>query len=204
MDKQSYWEKIYQTKKPDAVSWYCPHLEKSRELIRRSAISLSAAIIDVGGGASTLVDDLLKEGFHDITVLDISAAAIETTKKRLGKQANQVTWVTADITETDLPKNRYDVWHDRAVFHFLTEPQQRTAYIRQVLLAVKPGGHVIIATFGPEGPLKCSGLNVMRYDADALHDAFGAGFQLEDSATLLHATPFGTTQQFVYCLFKMG
>lgn len=154
MDKQSYWEKIYQTKTPDAVSWYCPHLEKSRELIRRSAISVSAAIIDVDGGASTLVDDLLTEGFHDVTVLDISASAIETAKKRLGKQASQVTWPTADITETDLPKNRYGVWHDRAVCHFLTESQQRTAYIRQVLLAVKPGGHVIVTTFGSDGPLE--------------------------------------------------
>ena len=203
MDKQTHWEKVYQTKAADAVSWYRPHLEKSLAFIRRAASDLSAAIIDVGGGESTLVDDLLADGYRDVTVLDISPTAIETAKRRLGGKAKDVAWLTADITETDLPRQRYDVWHDRAVFHFLTEPQQRAAYVRQVLLALKPGGHVIVATFGPEGPKKCSGLDVMRYDADALHDEFGAGFQLVESATELHATPFGTTQQFVYCLCKM-
>ena len=204
MDRHMHWEQVYQTKAADAVSWYRPHLERSLALIRRAASDLSAAIIDIGGGASTLVDDLLAEGFHDVTVLDISAAAIKTARQRLGEQANQVTWLTADITETNLPRHRYDVWHDRAVFHFLTEPQQRATYVQQVARSVKPGGYVIVATFGPEGPLKCSGLDVMRYDADALHDEFGAGFQLVESATELHATPFGTTQQFVYCLCKMG
>ena len=203
MDKQTHWEKVYQTKAADAVSWYRPHLEKSLAFIRRAASDLSAAIIDVGGGESTLVDDLLADGYRDVTVLDISPTAIETAKKRLEGKAKDVAWLAADITKTDLPRQRYDVWHDRAVFHFLTEPQQRAAYVRQVLLALKPGGHVIVATFGPEGPKKCSGLDVMRYDADALHDEFGAGFQLMESATELHATPFGTTQQFVYCLCKM-
>ena len=204
MDKQTHWEKVYQTKAADAVSWYRPHLEKSLAFIRRAASDLSAAIIDVGGGESTLVDDLLADGYRDVTVLDISPTAIETAKKRLEGKAKDVAWLAADITKTDLPRQRYDVWHDRAVFHFLTEPQQRAAYVRQVLLALKPGGHVIVATFGPEGPQKCSGLDVMRYDADALHDEFGAGFQLVESATELHATPFGTTQQFVYCLCKMA
>ena len=204
MDKQTHWEKVYQTKAADAVSWYRPHLEKSLAFIRRAASDLSAAIIDVGGGESTLVDDLLADGYRDVTVLDISPTAIETAKRRLGGKAKDVAWLTADITETDLPRQRYDVWHDRAVFHFLTEPQQRAAYVRQVLLAVKPGGYVIVAAFGLEGPLKCSGLDVMRYDANALHDEFGAGFQLVESATELHATPFGTTQQFVYCLCKMA
>jgi 2-polyprenyl-3-methyl-5-hydroxy-6-metoxy-1,4-benzoquinol methylase len=203
MSNQNHWEHIYQTKAVDAVSWYRPHLEKSLALIRLSAPNLSAAIIDVGGGESTLVDDLLADGYHDITVLDISSKAIETARKRLGRNAGRVIWLTANINEVDLPEHRYDVWHDRAVFHFLTEPWQRTAYVRQVARSVKPGGHVIVATFGPKGPQKCSGLDVMRYDADALHDEFGAGFQLVESVTELHETPFGTTQQFVYCLCKM-
>lgn len=203
MDSQAHWEKVYQTKAADAVSWYRPHLEKSLALIRHAAGDLSAAIVDVGGGESTLVDDLLAVGYHDVTVLDISARAIEVAKNRLGGNAERVTWLAADITEVDLPEHRYDVWHDRAVFHFLTEPQQRAAYVRQVARAVKPGGHVIVATFGPEGPQKCSGLDVVRYDADALHDEFGTRFRLEESMTELHATPFGTTQQFVYCLCKL-
>jgi len=204
MDKQTHWEQVYRSKTPDAVSWYRPHLEKSLVLIRRSASDLSAAIIDVGGGESTLVDDLLADGYRDVTVLDISPTAIETAGKRLGSNADHVIWLAADITEVDLPEHRYDVWHDRAVFHFLTEPGQRAAYVRQVARSVKPGGHVIVATFGPEGPQKCSGLDVVRYDADALHDEFGVDFQLVESMTELHETPFGTTQQFVYCLCKMA
>ena len=203
MGQQTHWEHVYQTKAADAVSWYRPHLEKSLALIRYAASDLSAAIIDVGGGESTLVDDLLADGYRAVTVLDISPTAIEGAKKRLGRNADHVTWLAADITEVDLPEHRYDVWHDRAVFHFLTEPEQRAAYVRQVARSVKPGGHDIVAAFGPEGPLKCSGLDVMHYDADALHDQFGVDFQLVESMTELHETPFGTTQQFVYCLCKM-
>lgn len=203
MDARQHWNHVYQTKSPDAVSWYRPHLEKSLALIRRAAGDLSAAIVDVGGGESTLVDDLLAAGYRDVTVLDISPTAIEVAKKRLGNNADRVTWLAADITEADLPEHRYDVWHDRAVFHFLTEPRQRAAYVRQVARAVKPGGHVIVAAFGPEGPQQCSGLDVVRYDADALHDEFGNHFRLVDSTTELHETPFGTTQQFVYCLCRM-
>ncbi len=203
MSRQTHWDHVYQTKPADAVSWYRPHLDKSLELIRHVASDLSAAIIDVGGGESTLVDDLLAAGYRDVTVLDISATAIEVAKQRLGSNAERVTWLAADITEAELPEHRYAVWHDRAVFHFLTDAQQRAAYVRQVARAVKPGGHVIVATFGPEGPQKCSGLDVMRYDADALHDEFGTAFQLVESTTELHATPFGTTQQFVYCLCKL-
>ena len=199
---QAHWQKIYQTKAPDAVSWYRPHLEKSIEFIKRSAPNLSSSIIDVGGGESVLVDDLLASGYHDISVLDISATAIEFTKKRLGNKAREVTWLIADITEAKLPEHRYDVWHDRAVFHFLTELPQRTAYVRQVAHAIKSGGLVIVATFGPEGPLKCSGLDVVRYNADTLHGEFGTSFQLLESATELHKTPSGTTQQFLYCYFK--
>lgn len=202
-DTKTHWDTVYRTKAPDAVSWYRPHLERSLALIKRATPDLSASIIDIGGGESTLVDDLLTGGYRAITVLDISPAAIEVAKKRLGGLAQHVTWLAADITETNLPKEQYDVWHDRAVFHFLTRPEQRDAYVRQVRHSMKPGGHVIVATFGPEGPTKCSGLDVVRYDADALHGEFGPRFRLVEHATELHQTPFGTTQQFLYCFCKV-
>ena len=199
MDTKAHWEGIYKTKAPTEVSWFRPHLETSQALIERVADDLSAAIIDVGGGESTLVDDLIARGYRNVTVMDLSSTAIEYTKKRLGAAAQQVTWLVADITQVDLPAHSFDVWHDRAVFHFLTEPSQRLAYVRQVASAVKPGGHVIIGTFGPEGPTKCSGLDVVRYDASSLHAEFGARFRLVESSKELHRTPFGTTQQFLYC-----
>jgi SAM-dependent methyltransferase len=203
MTIENHWDTVYRTKAPDAVSWYRPHLERSLELIQAVVPDLSASIIDVGGGESTLVDDLLAKGYRDISVLDISATAIEVAKKRLGDLARHVTWLTADITRVELPKRRFDLWHDRAVFHFLTAAEDRAAYVRQVAQAMKPGGFVIVATFGPEGPQKCSGLDVVRYDADSLHDEFGAKFRLVDSRTEVHQTPFGTTQQFLYCMCKV-
>lgn len=149
MEAQAHWEKIYTEKAPTAVSWYRPHLETSLELIERVATDRSNAIIDVGGGESTLVDDLLARGYEDITVLDISRTAIDANRKRLGDAADRVQWLLADITQSDLPGARYDVWHDRAVFHFLTAPDDRVAYVRQVARAVKNGGYVIVSTFGP-------------------------------------------------------
>lgn len=178
-------------------------LETSLALIEGSARDRSASIIDVGGGESTLVDDLLARGFQNITVLDVSQVAIETTKKRLGRDANRVHWLVADATQVELEPKAYDVWHDRAVFHFLTDAQQRMAYIRQVVRSVISGGHVIVSTFGPEGPTKCSGLDVVRYDADSLHREFGARFRLVESSKELHETPFGTTQQFLYCYCRV-
>lgn len=203
MSAQNHWDTVYRTKAPDAVSWYRPHLERSLELLGRAAPDPAAAIIDVGGGESTLVDDLLARGYRNLAVLDISSAAIELARKRVGELARYVDWRVADITRASLPKQHYDVWHDRAVFHFLTAPVQRAAYVRQVAHAMKPGGHVIVATFGPEGPQKCSGLDVARYDAESLHGEFGAHFSLVESATELHQTPFGTTQQFLYCFCKI-
>jgi 2-polyprenyl-3-methyl-5-hydroxy-6-metoxy-1,4-benzoquinol methylase len=199
MDVRTHWEKIYTTKAPDQVSWYRPHLETSLALIQRTAVGPLASIVDVGGGESTLVDDLLTAGFRDITILDVSQAAIEATKKRLGQRAEPVHWLVADVTEVQLGPRVYDIWHDRAVFHFLTASEQRAAYVRQVACSVKLGGHVIVSTFGPEGPTKCSGLDVVRYDADSLHNEFGAQFRLVDSIKEVHQTPFGTTQQFLYC-----
>jgi len=203
VDAKTYWEKIYTTKAPEAVSWYRLHLETSLALIGRAAAGYSASIIDVGGGESTLVDDLLARGYENITVLDVSQTAIGVTKKRLGLAAEPIRWLLADITEAQLEPGAYDVWHDRAVFHFLTSREHRAAYVRQVGHAVKPGGHVIISTFGPEGPTKCSGLDVIRYNADSLHDQFGVRFRLVDSSKELHRTPFGTTQQFLFCYCKV-
>jgi ubiquinone/menaquinone biosynthesis C-methylase UbiE len=204
VDAKAHWEKVYTTKAPDTVSWYRTHLETSLALIERAVPARSASIIDVGGGESTLVDDLLLRGYTNITVLDISQAAIDVTRNRLGSAAEQVRWLVADITEVELELRTYDLWHDRAVFHFLTSPEHRTAYIRQVARSVKPGGHVIVSAFGPEGPTKCSGLEVMRYDAESLHREFGARFRLVESSTELHRTPFETTQQFLYCYCRVN
>jgi 2-polyprenyl-3-methyl-5-hydroxy-6-metoxy-1,4-benzoquinol methylase len=195
MDAKTHWENIYTTKAPESVSWYSPHLEISLALVGRATGSLSASIVDIGGGESTLVDDLLVRGYKSLTVLDISQTAIDVTKKRLGSAAEQVRWLVGDIVEVELDSRVYDVWHDRAVFHFLRKPEQRIAYVRQVTRAVKPGGHVIVSTFGPEGPTRCSGLEVMRYDAESLHSEFGGRFRFVESSKELHQTPFGTTQQ---------
>jgi 2-polyprenyl-3-methyl-5-hydroxy-6-metoxy-1,4-benzoquinol methylase len=204
MNKQSanHWDSVYSTKAPDAVSWYLPHLETSLQLIKRVA-PYDPAIIDVGGGESTLVDDLLATGYRDLTVLDISAEAINISKKRFGVLSLYINWRVDDITKAELPRNYYDVWHDRAVFHFLTNDEDRRAYVERVAYSVKAGGHVIVATFGPQGPAKCSGLDVVRYDADALHAEFGKGFRLLKSRTEIHRTPWGTEQQFLYCLCRI-
>lgn len=199
MDVRAHWERIYTQKAPDEVSWYCPHLETSFALIVQAAAGHSASIIDVGGGESTLVDDLLARGYTNISVLDVSQTAIATTRKRLGDVSERVHWLASDITQVELAPSAYDVWHDRAVFHFLTTERERAAYVRQVSRAVKPGGHIILSAFGPEGPTKCSGLEIVRYDAESLHREFGSRFRLAGSFTELHRTPFGTTQQFLYC-----
>jgi SAM-dependent methyltransferase len=202
MSTQAHWEKIYNEKAPNEVSWYRPHLETSLSLIERAS-SKSSAIIDVGGGESTLVDDLLSHGYENVTVLDISQIAVETNKKRLGTASERVRWIVGDITKAELPRSTYDVWHDRAVFHFLTASADRRAYVRQAVHALKPGGYVIVSTFGPDGPPKCSGLEVIRYNADSLHREFGVHFRLLESTKELHQTPFGTIQQFLYCACRI-
>lgn len=199
MNKKEHWENVYTTKPHDQVSWYRDHLDNSLKMILNTAVEKYAAIIDIGGGASTLVDDLLDHGFADVSVLDISSTAIETSKKRLGRRSSDVEWLVADITEVDLPAAHFDVWHDRAVFHFLTDPDDRRRYVELVNRSVKPGGHIIIASFGPNGPLKCSGLDVVRYSPESMHDEFGDEFQLVSSVDETHDTPFGTTQEFIYC-----
>jgi SAM-dependent methyltransferase len=199
MNTQLHWEKVYGSKAADEFIWFRPHLQTSMSFIGRSAQDRSARIIDVGGGESTLVDDLLGRGYKNVTLLDISETAIAVTKVRLGERADCVEWLVGNVTTIGLPVDTYDVWHDRAVFHFLTSAAERAAYVGRVKRSVRSGGHVIIGTFGPEGPAKCSGLNVKGYDAGSLHGEFGRRFRLIDSTNELHQTPFGTTQQFVYC-----
>lgn len=203
VESKTHWDHVYQTKAADEVSWYSPHLQTSLRLIEDAAPSRDSAIIDVGAGEATLVDDLVARGYGDVTVLDISQAALEAAKERLGASASRVHWIAGDITAIELESCRYDLWHDRAVFHFLTSAEDRAAYVREVVRAVKPTGHVIIATFGREGPEKCSGLDVVRYDAQSLHEEFGPRFCLLGSVTEQHETPWGTPQQFTYCILRM-
>ncbi len=199
-DRQSHWEQVYQSKKADTLSWYRPHLETSLALIEKAlGADRQAAIIDIGAGESTLVDDLLERAYLDISLFDISSTALDVTRRRLGELSSRLHWRVGDITDTDLPAQRYDLWHDRAVFHFLTRPDQRAAYLRQLRQALKPGGHVVLATFASDGPERCSGLEVVRYDAAALHAQLGAGFRLLESQRQLHQTPAGAIQPFVYC-----
>ncbi len=199
MDRKAHWENVYTSKPGTEVSWYREHLDNSLKMILQTEVERDAAIIDVGGGSSTLVDDLLGNGFIDVTVLDISDAALEASRARLGERSAQVSWIEADITTVNLPPNRFDVWHDRAVFHFLTNAEDRRKYVEQVERSVKPGGHIIVASFGLEGPQKCSGLDVVRYSPDLMHNEFGSHFRLVSSLNETHETPFGTTQAFVYC-----
>lgn len=202
MQAKAHWERVYATKDATEVSWFQPHAERSLQLIRDAGTPLTARIIDVGGGASTLVDDLLDAGYRDVTVLDLSANALAVARARLGPRAAGVRWLEANVLEADLPAQGYDVWHDRAVFHFLTAPEDRRAYVAQVLHAVRPGGLVIVATFAEDGPTQCSGLDVMRYDADGLHAEFGKPFTLLAHASEAHQTPAGRIQQFIYCLCR--
>lgn len=202
MEPKDHWEKIYRTKAATEVSWFQEHPQLSLRLIREANPPVSASIIDVGGGTSALVDDLLANGYEKVTVLDFSETALNTAKARLGAGAGRVRWMEANVLEADLPKNAFDVWHDRAVFHFLTTAAERQAYVRQVLHAVKPGGIVIVATFAEDGPTKCSGLPAMRYSAEELHSEFGQPFQLLGHEKESHHTPGGIEQKFVYCLCK--
>lgn len=198
-NRKEHWENVYQTKQADAVSWFQEHATRSLELIRSIGTPLDASIIDVGGGASTLVDDLLSNGFKNVSVLDLSASALAVAHKRLGATGDRVAWISGDICGVNLPEQTYDIWHDRAVFHFLTGPAERAAYVQQVMKSVKPGGHVIVATFAPDGPEQCSGLPVARYAPDQLHGEFGPSFELLEHMSEEHKTPWGSVQHFVYC-----
>jgi SAM-dependent methyltransferase len=199
-----HWDSIYARKRADELSWYRPHLERSFAFLEKHAVAKSATIIDVGAGTSTFVDDLLERGYGHLTVLDISAAALEAAQQRLGERGRCVKWITGDITRVELPLAAFDFWHDRAVFHFLREAEDRRRYVAAVARAMRPGGHVVVATFGPGGPTHCSGLDVMRYSAEELHSQFGLAFEKVESLTEAHRTPWGSEQEFVYCFCRLS
>lgn len=204
MDSQEHWQRVFQTRSPQQTSWHQPHLHTSLDWITSAAPNRSASIIDIGSGESTLPDDLLALGYRNITVLDIAAAALSKSQTRLGPASTQIQWLVGDITQIALPDRGYDLWHDRAFFHFLIDPAHRRAYARQLTVTLKPGGHAIIAAFGPNGPEKCSGLPTARYDAHTLEHELGAEFRLTKSSLVDHCTPSGAKQQFLYCDFILS
>lgn len=204
MNDKEHWEGVYRSKSHDAVSWYRPHLETSLRLIWRASSDAQSSIIDAGGGASTLVDDLIAAGYQNLTVVDISASALEITKRRLGPAAEGVRWIVADVRTVSLPSHSIDVWHDRAVFHFLTSLEDRRAYVQNVLRSVRPGGHVIIASFGSGGPERCSGLPVVRYNPASLQSELGNSLPVIETLEEVHRTPWGAAQQFIYVHCRRG
>lgn len=199
MLSDQHWDHVYATKASTEVSWFQPHALSSLRLIHKVAPDRSSRIIDVGAGASMLVDDLLESGYRRVSVLDITAKALAISQARLGKQAESIEWIVGDVTSMTFPTAAYDVWHDRAVFHFLTHEEDRHRYVEHVWRSVRPGGFVIVATFGPNGPLQCSNLDVCRYAPEALHEEFGLGFELLGHETEQHQTPAGKMQEFMYC-----
>lgn len=200
--RQAHWQNVYDNKGEGEVSWFQDRPEPSLELIEAAAAGgADAAIVDIGGGAARLVDALVERGFRDVTVLDLSPAALAAARARLGEAANRVSWIAADVTRWQ-PERRYDVWHDRAAFHFLTDADDRRRYVDCLKRALDPGGAVIIGTFAPDGPEKCSGLPVMRHDAGSLREALGPGFDLVDSRPHLHLTPWGSEQRFQFSTFR--
>lgn len=203
MDRRSHWQAVYETKDATAVSWYEAEPRRSLDLIGRASADPQAAVIDVGGGASTLVDRLLAAGRRDVTVLDVSAEALARTRARLGTSAGGVEWIVADITRWR-PSRTWAIWHDRAVFHFLTDPDDQAAYLGALRAATGPGARVVLATFAPDGPERCSGLPVMRYDAAGLAGRLGPAFTLVDADRAVHLTPWGAEQRFTWTLFRRG
>ena len=202
MDRIAHWERIYSTKPPTEVSWYQPEPSLSLELIAAAGKGLDARVMDVGGGASVLVDRLLDRGCERVTVLDVSATALERAKARLGRRAERVSWLVGDVTELTVPEGAFDIWHDRALFHFLTEPGDRRKYAQAAVRALTPRGHVVIATFAIDGPPKCSGLDVARYSPATLQSELGPAFELRETRTEVHTTPRGVQQPFLYARFQ--
>ena len=200
-DRKLHWENVYSTKGEADVSWFQESPAPSLELIHLVKAKRSDAIVDVGGGASRLVDSLLAEGFVDVTVLDLSAAALDTAQKRLGVRADEVMWIAGDATLWEPPQT-YDIWHDRAAFHFLTDAAEQEAYIERLKLALKIGGYLIMGTFALDGPEKCSGLPVARHSSDSLLELLGAGFELIDSRRHDHSTPWDSVQRFQFSTFR--
>lgn len=201
MDRKLHWENIYSTKALTEVSWYQPVPEQSLTLIQELVLNHDASIIDIGGGDSYLVDYLLKDGYTAVSVLDISAAAIDRAKSRLGNQANKVRWIIEDVTHFH-PSQSYDVWYDRATFHFLTEEEDIATYVSTVTNAVKSGGYLILGTFSENGPKKCSGIEIKQYSIESLQHTFEDSFDLLKGFYSEHMTPFATTQNFTFGVFK--
>jgi SAM-dependent methyltransferase len=199
--RQAHWQNVYTNKGENEVSWFQENPAPSLELIAQVDAPPTSAILDIGGGASRLVDHLIDRGFQDVTVLDLSEAALEAAKARLGRLAAQVHWIVADATAWE-PQKAYDVWHDRAAFHFLIDPSDRSAYVMRMKQAVKPGGHVVIGTFAIDGPEKCSGLPVNRYNAAGLAAELGDGLELIESRRYDHSTPWNSVQRFQFCIFR--
>ena len=202
MPDRAHWDNVYASRPIDSLSWHQQGGGLSLEWIRQMDLPLSAAIIDVGGGTSRLVDELLAAGCQDLTVLDLSRQALETSRSRLGGAGDPVSWLAEDITQIELPAARFDLWHDRAVFHFLTAASDREAYVVRLHWSLRPGGRVIMATFAQTGPERCSGLPVMHYGPESLHAALGADLRLIRSATVHHTTPSDAVQDFNFCLFE--
>jgi SAM-dependent methyltransferase len=200
-NRQAHWESVYTSKGENEVSWFQESPAPSSDLIVQAGATHASAIIDIGGGASRLVDYLVEQGFEDVTVLDLSAAALEAARRRLEGRADRVHWIVADATAWE-PVKAYDIWHDRAAFHFLTDENDRAAYIARLARGVRAGGHAIIGTFALDGPEKCSGLPVARYDSASLTLALGSEFRLVDTRRHEHATPWGSRQMFQFSVFR--
>jgi len=198
---EDHWQAVNETKSATDVSWYEPVPQRSLELIEATGLPPEASLVDVGGGASTLVGHLLVAGFGDITVLDVARAALEGSKARLGTAGDRVQWIASDVTAWQPPR-RYDLWHDRAVFHFLVDVTLRDRYLDVLKAALAPGGYVVMATFGPQGPSRCSGLDAQRYSADELSEVLGPAYRLVRSQIEEHVTPSGQVQQFLYGLWR--
>jgi SAM-dependent methyltransferase len=204
IDRQTHWQNVYRTKAVDAVSWYRPHLDVSVELLERAGLSTDSRVIDIGGGASTLVDDLLDRGLRGISILDVSAEALAIARQRLGDRAKDVTWRVADVLHAELPAGGFDFWHDRAVFHFLTDPTEAARYAQLAAGAVRSGGHAVIGGFAPDGPERCSGLPVARRSAQEIAAILSPAFSLVATREERHVTPGRTEQSFVYALLLRG
>lgn len=202
MDRKAHWDEVYRTRLPTEVSWYQPHAGVSLRLIEQHLANRSAPILDVGAGASVLHGELLAAGFTNLTAIEISSAALGVARAQLGESAERVRWIEGDVLDADLPEAHFALWHDRAVFHFLTDPADRAAYLRQLRRALAPGGVVILATFAEDGPTRCSGLEVQRYSAERLAEELGDGFRLLRSEREGHRTPGGAVQAFAYAVFQ--
>jgi ubiquinone/menaquinone biosynthesis C-methylase UbiE len=202
LENEKHWRRVFQTRAPNEVSWYQPHLELSFQMISRSGVHPDSRLLDVGGGDSTLVDDLVRDGFSDVTVLDIASSAIERAKYRLGNASTKITWIESDILHAPLRNDSYDVWHDRAVFHFFINEKARREYVSRAKSALKSGAHLILATFAADGPERCSGLPTMRYSPQTLAYEVGEYFTLVESQPETHKTPQGKEQHFIYCRFR--